>query len=400
MTRGRPRKADPTIPRHIDQKKLPPGAYWDSRDRVWYTKLGDSGKRNQRRRIAGPDATLAQLYRVIDEIGSSTKGGTIAWLHNELMAHIDWKKLKPNTQRDYEYSLKALGRMKTSLGVTADQLIVNRLRKVDVQTLVDEIAKTRPSSANHVKRYLGRLFAWGMQRGKINDRTNPAHDVKQADEVGKKGMPVHEVMDDVIAYARERGARQARTEGSCPPYIWIIMAIAYRCRLRGVEVMMLTDADKLEEGLLGVRRKGSLDTITTWSPELVEAWDAAVAVRKRVFEKLSAKKGYVVPLLAKDRPLLVSEKGMPLVKLDAEGNPEDRTTLDSAWQRFMRMAIKDGVLTKEQRFTLHGLKHRGVTDTEGGKAAKKEVSGHKTDAMAALYDHEVPVVAPAKRRQK
>lgn len=213
-------------------------------------------------------------------------------------------------------------------------------------------------------------------------------------------MPMHEVMDNVIAYARERGARQARTEGSCPPYIWIVMAIAYRCRLRGVEVMMLTDANKLDEGVLGLRRKGSLDTITAWSPELVDAWDAAVAARKRVFEKLSAKKGYVVPLLAKDRPLLVSEKGTPLVKLDAEGNPEDRTTLDSAWQRFMRLAIKDGVLTKEQRFTLHGLKHRGVTDTEGGKAERKEASGHKTDAMAQLYDHNVPVVQPAQRRKK
>jgi hypothetical protein len=51
--------------------------------------------------------------------------------------------------------------------------------------------------------------------------------------------------------------------------------------------------------------------------------------------------------------------------------------------------------TREQRFTLHGLKHRGITDTKGKKAEKKEASGLKTDAMLDLYDHEVAVVEPA-----
>jgi hypothetical protein len=37
------------------------------------------------------------------------------------------------------------------------------------------------------------------------------------------------------------------------------------------------------------------------------------------------------------------------------------------------------VIAPEQRFTLHGLKHRGITDTKGKKAEKKEASGHKTD---------------------
>ena len=53
------------------------------------------------------------------------------------------------------------------------------------------------------------------------------------------------------------------------------------------------------------------------------------------------------------------------------------------------------MIAREQRFTLHGLKHRGITDTKGKKAEKKEASGHKTDAMLDLYDHEVAVVEPA-----
>jgi hypothetical protein len=44
------------------------------------------------------------------------------------------------------------------------------------------------------------------------------------------------------------------------------------------------------------------------------------------------------------------------------------------------------VITREQCFTLHGLKHRRITDTIGKGAEKNEASGHKTDAMLD-YDH-------------
>ena len=61
----------------------------------------------------------------------------------------------------------------------------------------------------------------------------------------------------------------------------------------------------------------------------------------------------------------------------------------------MLAAVKAGVITEEQRFTLHGLKHRGVTDTEGSRRRKQLASGHRTEAMVMRYDHDVPVVSPA-----
>lgn len=42
---------------------------------------------------------------------------------------------------------------------------------------------------------------------------------------------------------------------------------------------------------------------------------------------------------------------------------------------------------KGERFGLHGLKHRGVTDSKGDK---QEASGHKTRAMMEHYNHELP----------
>lgn len=78
------------------------------------------------------------------------------------------------------------------------------------------------------------------------------------------------------------------------------------------------------------------------------------------------------------------------------GTPLTKDGLDNAWQDLITATIEAEVITREQRFTLHGLKHRGITDTKGKKADKKEASGHKTDAMLDLYDHEVAVVEPAR----
>ena len=65
-------------------------------------------------------------------------------------------------------------------------------------------------------------------------------------------------------------------------------------------------------------------------------------------------------------------------------------------QRFVFLSQKLG----EQRFTLHGLKHRGVTDTKGSRKRKQKASGHKSEGMVDLYDHEVPVVEPAAPKKK
>ena len=80
--------------------------------------------------------------------------------------------------------------------------------------------------------------------------------------------------------------------------------------------------------------------------------------------------------------MFVSENGESLT----------RRGWNTSWGRMMRRAVAAGVLAPEQRFGLHGLKHRGVTDTKGDK---KRASGHVTDAMVHLYDHELPVVDPA-----
>lgn len=55
-------------------------------------------------------------------------------------------------------------------------------------------------------------------------------------------------------------------------------------------------------------------------------------------------------------------------------------------------AISAGVIDESERFSLHGLKHRGITDSEN-----KAAGGHRTEAMRQRYDHEDPLVKPPRK---
>lgn len=63
--------------------------------------------------------------------------------------------------------------------------------------------------------------------------------------------------------------------------------------------------------------------------------------------------------------------------------------------------MEAGVIAEAERFNLHGLKHRGITDTPGTRAVKQDGAGHVNPAMTVRYDHSVPVVAgPTLPRRK
>jgi integrase len=184
----------------------------------------------------------------------------------------------------------------------------------------------------------------------------------------------------VQAFARERGALGGRAKGGVPPYLWAVMEIAYQVRLRGIEVITLTEANVEADAIVTNRRKGSLDNRTRIGPRLREALDVLAERRKRV---LAGKRGHATPIRPDARPLCVDERGEPL----------SRSALDNGWGRLMRMAVAEGVITQGERFGLHGLKHRGITDTAGGLDEKQRGGGHRTQAMVHRYNHSLPVVA-------
>lgn len=62
--------------------------------------------------------------------------------------------------------------------------------------------------------------------------------------------------------------------------------------------------------------------------------------------------------------------------MSQSGTPLRKSSLDSAWQRMIAMALKEKVIDAETRFGLHGLKHRRITDTPGNRGDKQDAAGH------------------------
>lgn len=60
----------------------------------------------------------------------------------------------------------------------------------------------------------------------------------------------------------------------------------------------------------------------------------------------------------------------------------------------MAMTIREHVITVEQRFGLHGLKHRGITNTASNRADKKDAAGHATPERPTARPQSAPRPAP------
>lgn len=392
MTRGRKRKASGQLPAHIAQGKLPPGLYWDPRGRGrWYVfEIDVAGKRTTKS-VAGADALLSDLHRIAEQRAGAPDRDSLRGLSIAFASSAQFRELAKATRTDYTYCAAVVLEHPTKLGKPFGELAVRQLTRPLIQRLIDALAAgtkrdaageliPTPSKAAHVQRYLRRLFEWGINRGFGEISENPAAGVELPTERKARTMPEAATMERLITFARANAGGRGRAD-SVAPYLAPALEIAYLCRLRGIELLDLSDASLLQAGLACARRKGSRDNVTAWSPRLRAACDALSAYRAARW----AKRGTPTPIAPGDRPLLVSIDGGPLSK----------SALDSAWQRLVALAIDKGELSAQQRFGLHGLKRRGITDTAGTTGEKQLASGHRSEAMVQIYDQSVPLVQPA-----
>ena len=380
MKRGRQRKPNPNIPKHIDQGSLPRGVYYDARGTgVWYTLYQDEGGKQRRKNLAGPRTTLSELHRLMEE-RSGVDRDSLAYLAEQYHQSQKFRSLAKKTQVSYCYSRDVLIAIPTKLGKPLGELAVRKFTPSLVQRLIDRIAEEgKPSKAAHALRYLRLLMQWGRNRGFIE--TNPAQGIEAPKERKQRRLPEPTVIVDLIQLAKQQGKLTRGEKGACSPYLWYVMEISYLCRLRGIETVTLTDANETPEGVLTNRRKGSRDNIVRWTPRLRAAWEAAKQVRATIW----AKRKMPVPALPEQRRIIVA----------AHGGALQKSSLDTAWQRLVKQAIDKGIMTADQRFGLHDFKRRGITDTLGNRADKQEASGHRDASMLNVYDLSVPIVDPA-----
>lgn len=356
---ARARKHDPRIPSHIDQKALPKGVYWDPTGRGrWYTFVEKHNKR-ARKTIAGPDAKLSFLHAMV-EASDAPLRGTLEWLCDAFHASPRFARLAASTRRDYVYCRKVVIALPTKVGVRFGLLEAHRIGRTVVQRTVDALdADGTPTKANKVLRYLRRLYRWGVNNGHVAH--NPAQGVEGVTEQPQQRDVSDATYNALASFARERGALPARTKGSVAPYLWIVMELGYLCRLRGIETLTLAEANATADGIRTNRRKGSRDNVVAWTPRLRTAWDAAIALRQVVLVR-TRRPEFIAPA---QRVLFLSEGGEPLSK----------SGLDTAWQRLVHQAMREGTLAPSDRFSLHDLKRKGGTDTPGTRAEKQDALG-------------------------
>jgi hypothetical protein len=116
--------------------------------------------------------------------------------------------------------------IKTKTGGTVGELQSRRITRPLLQRLVDKIAEgTRrddagnliptPTKAVHVLRYLGVMLRWGANRGHVD--SNAAEGIEAPIERKQHRMPTGEVLEAVIAYARQHGHDGRGLRGSPAP---------------------------------------------------------------------------------------------------------------------------------------------------------------------------------------
>lgn len=376
---ARARKFDPTIPPHIDQKALPVGIYWDrsGRGRWYIIDRADPATPPRKKTVAGPRALLSELHGIVER--SNSRQGTVGWVMEQFRKSSKWQELGELTRKDYLYVEKVLGKLPVRSGGFFADLVAERLTRVAVQSIVERVAQEGTlTKANKIQRYLSRLFEWAQNH--VGLTHNPAAGVEKVRERKQQRLPTTDAYEKVLAFAKERCALTPNSKGSIAPYLWAFLEITYLCRLRGIETLTLKLDAATTRGVLTNRRKGSRDNEVRWSPRLRAAWAGALACRQTVLDRK-----------AKDGIVLVPA---PVLFLNRDGQPLDKSGFDTLWQRFIKLAINEKVIAEAQRFSPHDLKRKGVTDTPGTKAVKQDAAG-LSEGMMKVYDKSRPLVKPS-----
>lgn len=380
--RGRKRKFNPKIPAHINQEQIPDNCYWDnSGSGRWFTTYKNEAGRQCTKRIAGPLATLSELHKVIEE-HNGIERNNYRWVSKRFQKEPAFTGLGANTQIGYEYAHRLVCEFPSLTGKPLGDTPLNKWTSVTVQKLVDKLAVSNgPRAANLALSYTRRLFRWAKNRGYIME--NIAKGVEKAKERKRQRLPSDEVYLKIINYAKACGQLKPKTKGSAPDYIWMVLEVAYLCRLRGTEVCTMTEARANDIGVICERLKGSRTNIAQWNPRLRKLWDTIIARRDKIWKDQK----HAIPLKPEQRPLFVNNSGDALKK----------STFDSAFQRLMHRAMNEDppIITEAERFSAHDMKRKGATDTPGTRADKQDAGGWKSPQVVEVYDKSIPVVKPS-----
>lgn len=362
------------LPRHIQPviDQLPRGIWFMPSGKVghWRVEWLEGGKKRSKK-LCSENATLAEIHAAFEEFTKQPAEHPLTFRHmsEQFQQNILWRNLSPLTQKDYINCHNAIvNRATKNGGLLGDQLL-EHWTKALILNYRDKRAETSPQRANKELSYIKRLFSWAFEYELIKD--NISLGISKA-----KVTPRSHYVEDADYYFMLETAKASEYD-----YLFYAMELAYLCMLRRQELVDLTMANELPEGLLIHRRKGSRTNIMQWSDRLETIWKDANKRALSIYEQ----RQQPVPIKKEHRKLLISAR---------TGDPITADGLSTAWERVTELAKLSAVAQGREfkQFWLHDIKKRAITDYKGDKM---QASGHKSQNMMNIYDLSVPVVKPS-----
>lgn len=360
-----PRRAK--IPLHIDASKLPTGVWWSGNGNgCWMFKFKADSKWKSKR-IIGPKASLAEIWQAMDA-QKTPLVMTFASLSSDFQETPIWRRLAISTQNDYRDCHMQICSTKGTTGTLGD-LALSKWSVGLVRKYRDKRGETSASRANKELAYIKRVFSWAYEYEKTT--FNPADGVKKLTIKARQHYAEDRDYEFMLHIAKQTAYW----------YAPLCMELAYRCRMRLSEVLDLTDANQLLEGLLIKRRKGSRDNIVKWNDNLRETWQTAIDHRNQILR--DRKQPH--PINPEARYIFISERTGDRIQPSSL-----KTALSRIGMAAEKAAAEQGI--QWTRFTFHDLKRKGVSDTTGNK---QDASGHRQASMLNIYDVKIKTVDPA-----
>lgn len=265
----------------------------------------------------------AAIRRVLDMNGARDNAGTLRWVWEQYLESQRWRKLAPGTRADYEGAWKQIDRVLGDMPIASiDSPTVARYVHVE--------RASAPRRADVEKSLLSRLFGHGIKLGVC--AVNATIGVEPHGSEPRTEAPDPEILQRYLAWI----ARQT------PQRRIIGMAAEYA-------------------SLAGSRKIEFLDL--TW-PQVDEA---AGVVRTKRAKQRGKKRGEVIELVEITPKLaallgrlraLRAERGVDcLYVFPTRGNNAySARGFKTLWQRCVTLAIAEGVITADDRFSFHDLR--------------------------------------------
>ena len=267
----------------------------------------------------------------------------------DFFASDTFKELSHRTQIDYT-------RYQPTITRAFGKMLPNAIEPRHVRMFCDLLAKKRGSkgkpanaTANRHKACMQKICSWALQVGRI--KVNPCVGVTKLKEVSR----------DRYITDQEYSAIYNAAEPACR----VAMEISYLCMARIGDVVKLSMADVLKDGLYIAQGKTGKKQIKLWSERLTQAVNDCRSLPR---------KSNVTTLF------LISK---------ADGS---KYTVRAIQAQYKRACDKAGVTAA----TFHDLKAKGVSDFDGTLAEKQDAAGHTTASQTAKYDRKIKTVRSVK----